>query len=704
MTNTIYITTTEPYCGKSLIALGIMDLMLRKTKKVGFFRPIVRVNAPEEHDKNIDLVLKHFNLNLTYEETYAFSQNEVNSLIGQGHYDDVLDKIVEKYKALESKCDFVLCVGSDFVGVSSAFEFDINIDIVRNLGCPVLIVGNAAQRDIEAALSPVQVAIDLFMEKDCPILGTIINRADPDQVDDLLAELKEKLTGSDQILSVIPANKRLGSPTLKEIADYLGAEVLYLKSQLANQAYRYLIIAMQVQNFLAYVEQNSLLITPGDRVDVILAALQAHQSSNYPQIAGILLTGGLKLPRTVERLLDGLTNMVPILAVDLDTYETVNKINHVHSYISTENHAKIALSLKTFDDYVDTKTLERRISAVEVRGLTPRMFLYSLIQKAKSNKQHIVFPEGTEGRILKAAEILLDQDVVDITLLGNVDEVRAAIKTSGRRINLDQIKIVEPQHAPKFFSYVQTLFELRAHRGLTLDAARDLMIDVSYFGTMMVYKGDADGMVSGSVNTTQHTIRPALQFVKTKPGVSVVSSVFFMALEDRVIVYGDCAVNPNPTAEELSEIAISSAETAQAFGVDPKVAMLSYSSGDSGKGAEVEKVREATRLAREKRPDLLIEGPIQYDAAVDPTVAAQKMPDSKVAGQATVLIFPDLNTGNNTYKAVQRETGAMAIGPILQGLNKPVNDLSRGCTVEDIVNTVVITAIQAQNAKNVAEL
>ncbi|MCB0153506.1 MAG: phosphate acetyltransferase [Anaerolineae bacterium] len=704
MTNTIYITTTEPYCGKSLIALGIMDLMLRKTKKVGFFRPIVRVKAPEEHDKNIDLVLKHFNLNLTYEETYAFSQNEVNSLIGQGHYDDVLDKIVEKYKALESKCDFVLCVGSDFVGVSSAFEFDINIDIVRNLGCPVLIVGNAAQRDIEAALSPVQVAIDLFMEKDCPILGTIINRADPDQVDDLLAELKEKLTGSDQILSVIPANKRLGSPTLKEIADYLGAEVLYLKSQLANQAYRYLIIAMQVQNFLAYVEQNSLLITPGDRVDVILAALQAHQSSNYPQIAGILLTGGLKLPRTVERLLDGLTNMVPILAVDLDTYETVNKINHVHSYISTENHAKIALSLKTFDDYVDTKTLERRISAVEVRGLTPRMFLYSLIQKAKSNKQHIVFPEGTEGRILKAAEILLDQDVVDITLLGNVDEVRAAIKTSGRRINLDQIKIVEPQHAPKFFSYVQTLFELRAHRGLTLDAARDLMIDVSYFGTMMVYKGDADGMVSGSVNTTQHTIRPALQFVKTKPGVSVVSSVFFMALEDRVIVYGDCAVNPNPTAEELSEIAISSAETAQAFGVDPKVAMLSYSSGDSGKGAEVEKVREATRLAREKRPDLLIEGPIQYDAAVDPTVAAQKMPDSKVAGQATVLIFPDLNTGNNTYKAVQRETGAMAIGPILQGLNKPVNDLSRGCTVEDIVNTVVITAIQAQNAKNVAEL
>ena len=226
--------------------------------------------------------------------------------------------------------------------------------------------------------------------------------------------------------------------------------------------------------------------------------------------------------------------------------------------------------------------------------------------------------------------------------------------------------------------------------------AYDLMTDVSYFGTMMVYKGHADGMVSGAVHTTLHTIRPALQFIKTKPGVSIVSSIFFMCLPDRVSVFGDCAVNPNPTAGQLAEIAISSADSSRRFGIEPLVALLSYSSGTSGEGAEVDKVRQATALVRQKRPDLKVEGPIQYDAAVDPVVGRQKLPDSEVAGQASVLIFPDLNTGNNTYKAVQRETGALAIGPMLQGLNKPVNDLSRGCTVEDIFNTVVITAIQAQ--------
>jgi phosphate acetyltransferase len=226
--------------------------------------------------------------------------------------------------------------------------------------------------------------------------------------------------------------------------------------------------------------------------------------------------------------------------------------------------------------------------------------------------------------------------------------------------------------------------------------AKDLMEDVSYFGTMMVYKGHADGMVSGAAHTTQHTILPALQFIKTKPNCSVVSSVFFMCLEDRVSVFGDCAINPNPTAEQLAEIAISSADSSLAFGIEPKIAMLSYSSGSSGKGDEVDKVRAATEIVKQKRPDLKIEGPIQYDAAVDMEVGQSKMPNSEVAGQASVLIFPDLNTGNNTYKAVQRETGALAIGPMLQGLNKPVNDLSRGCTVDDIINTVVITAIQAQ--------
>ncbi|MEY3300162.1 MAG: hypothetical protein RLZZ597_3422, partial [Cyanobacteriota bacterium] len=331
-----------------------------------------------------------------------------------------------------------------------------------------------------------------------------------------------------------------------------------------------------------------------------------------------------------------------------------------------------------------------------VQGMTPKMFTYNLMEQAKRDRQHIVLPEAYDPRILKAAAVLLSRGIVDITLLGNHHDIQQALSKHAITLDLDQLTILNPAQDERLQGYADTFYELRKAKGVTLDNALDVMMDVSYFGTMMVYKGDADGMVSGAIHTTQHTIRPALQFVKTKPGFSVVSSVFFMCLEHRVLVYGDCAINPNPTAEQLAEIAISSADTARTFGVEPKIALLSYSSGDSGQGEDVERVRQATQIARERRPDLLLEGPIQYDAAVDAAVGSQKMPDSKVAGKATVLIFPDLNTGNNTYKAVQRETGAIAIGPILQGLKKPVNDLSRGCTVDDIINTVAITAIQAQ--------
>jgi phosphate acetyltransferase len=307
-----------------------------------------------------------------------------------------------------------------------------------------------------------------------------------------------------------------------------------------------------------------------------------------------------------------------------------------------------------------------------------------------------VLPEGDDDRILLAADLLVKQNVVDITILGVKENIEAAAKRLNITFDFDKIKIINPATSDKLSGYAQTLCDLRKAKGVSLEMARDLMHDVSYFGTMMVFKGEADGMVSGAAHTTQHTIRPALQFVKTKPGIATVSSVFFMCLPNRVSVFGDCAVNPNPTSEQLADIAISSAETSKMFGIEPKVAMLSYSSGTSGEGEDVEKVRKATEIVRQKRPDLKVEGPIQYDAAVDPSVGKKKMPNSEVAGQASVLIFPDLNTGNNTYKAVQRETGALAIGPMLQGLNKPVNDLSRGCTVDDIFNTVVITSIQAQ--------
>jgi phosphate acetyltransferase len=372
-------------------------------------------------------------------------------------------------------------------------------------------------------------------------------------------------------------------------------------------------------------------------------------------------------------------------------------VSSLEGTLVPENSRKIAAALGIMEARVNFAELHKHLSTSRPIRVTPLMFEYDLVQRAKGDRRHIVLPEGAEERILRAAEILLLREVVDLTLLGNPDEIRQKIGDLGLR--LDRANIVDPLKSERRELYAETYYELRKHKGISQQMAFDVVSDVSYFGTMMVHHGEADGMVSGSIHTTQHTIRPAFEIIKTKPGCSIVSSVFFMCLVDRVLVFGDCAVNPDPRAEELADIAISSAETALMFGVEPRVAMLSYSTGESGKGSEVDKVREATQIAKGLRPDLKIEGPLQYDAAVDETVARLKAPGSDVAGHATVFIFPDLNTGNNTYKAVQRSANAVAVGPVLQGLNKPVNDLSRGCTVTDIVNTVAITAIQAQEAK-----
>ncbi len=698
MTKSIYLATTEPYSGKSLVSLGITELLLRKTSRVGVFRPVISAASHEEQDKNIDLLLSHYGLDLVYEDTYAFLRSEVAELLGHDRYDEMMDRIIEKYRTMEARCDFVLCIGSDLEGIGAMFEFDINADIAKNLGSPVLLVGTAAGRDTPTAINTVALTVDHYLELGSQVFGVIVNRAAEEEVEALKAALEAELGDRLSFISVIPTNKALGSPTVREVAQHLDASVLFGRGRLNRLMYEYLIIAMQLPNYLSHLTENALLITPGDRADVILSALQAHQSDRYPQLAGILLSTEQRPPESVCKLLRGLDNLVPILSVETDTLETARLVSSVRSYLTSENRAKIDLSLELFDKYVDTDALGSKISQVKSRGLTPKMFIYNLVQQARSNKKHIVLPEGDDDRILTAAADLLKRDIVDLTLIGDRDRVYARAKKLGLQIDFDRTPVMRPTKSPQFEDYVQTFYELRKHKGINLDVAYDLMRDVSYFGTMMVYKGDADGMVSGAVHTTMHTIRPALQFIKTKPGFSVVSSVFFMCLDDRVLVYGDCAVNPNPTAEQLAEIAIASADTARTFGVEPRVAMLSYSSGESGKGAEVEKVRKATQIAQQQRPDLILEGPMQYDAAVDPGVAAQKMPGSKVAGQATVFIFPDLNTGNNTYKAVQRETGAIAIGPVLQGLRKPVNDLSRGCTVEDIINTVVITAIQAQES------
>ena len=464
---------------------------------------------------------------------------------------------------------------------------------------------------------------------------------------------------------------------------------------LDREVAHYKVAAMELAHFLDHLEEGSLVITPGDRSDIIIGILIADAATSYPGVAGVILTGGFKPVPQVLRLFEGLKRSpVPILCVKADTFATATMVNSLPAVIAPENQRKIAGALGVFESNIDLNRLERRIAIMRSSRVTPLMFQHDLLSRARSKRQHIVLPEGTEERILRAAEIMRLRDVVDITLLGNLGEVKEKITALG--LSLGDVKIIDPATSELREDFGQTYFELRKHKGISRQMALDAMADVSYFGTMMVHRGIADGMVSGAVHTTQHTIRPALEFIRTRPGCSIVSSVFFMCLPDRVLVYGDCAINPDPNAEQLAHIAISSAETAQSFGIEPRVAMLSYSTGESGKGADVDKVKEATRIAKQLRPDLKLEGPIQYDAAVDPEVAKVKLPGSEVAGHATVFIFPDLNAGNNAYKAVQRAANAVAIGPVLQGLNKPVNDLSRGALVTDIVNTIAITAIQAQ--------
>ncbi|MCO4293746.1 phosphate acetyltransferase [Solitalea sp. MAHUQ-68] len=696
MTNAIYIAASEPYSGKSVVALGLMNMLLSKAKKIAYFKPIVDDDPQTgKKDSTIETILKYFELKQSYNDAYAFTRSEVFHLINFNKEAEIIDSIIRKYKILEENYDFVLIEGSDFLGEGTAFEFDLNVSIAKNLGIPVIIVHSGLNKNTTEIAAALRTARNNFDDKEVQVLAVIANKVKSADAFELSTLLKENIP-SKVIRAVVPEIKELSNPTMQEIHETLQGKLLFGDNKLTNQVDNAIVGAMMLRNFLTRLNENTLVVTPGDRADIIIGALQANISKSYPAVAGLVLTGGLLPDEPVLNLIEGLDSKVPIIATDRGTFETTNRIGSIRSRVYADNTAKIELAVNTFERYIDTEELDQRIVTFEAEGITPRMFQYQLVKRAKTVRKHIVLPEGNDDRILIAATRLINQDIVDLTIIGDKSEVQVAFKRLGLSVDINKFNITQPAESPHFQDFVQTFYELRKDKGVNLDMAKDMMNDVSYFGTMMVYKGLADGMVSGAVHTTQHTIRPALQFVKTKPGVSVVSSVFFMCLPDRVSVFGDCAVNPNPTAEQLAEIAISSAESSQMFGIEPKIAMLSYSSGTSGQGEEVEKVRQATEIVKAKRPDLNIEGPIQYDAAVDPTVGRQKMPNSKVAGQASVLIFPDLNTGNNTYKAVQRETGALAIGPMLQGLNKPVNDLSRGCTVDDIFNTVVITAIQAQ--------
>jgi phosphate acetyltransferase len=695
MARNLFITATGGETGKSIVSLGVMELLLRNTGSVAYFRPIIQTGPGRTVADHFSLICGYFSINLPHDRMYAYTFDEARQMISAGRYDELISGIIRKYKQLDEEFDFVLCEGTDFEDETSSFEMDVNSRVASLISSPVIIVARADNREVVAVVNSLKMTREFFADRGCDVIGVIVNRAAEDRCASLPAAIKDESYFRDSFVAVLPESRAVSSPTIADVARHLNATVLFGEDQLDRTVSHFSIGSQHLGNYLWGLPDGLMVITTGDRIDMIFGAILANQSKNFPDVAGIILTVEYQLDNMIVNMLKGVQNIIPVLIVRETLFNTASMLTALRPLITAKDTRKIALALSMFDTHVDSEALAKKIVETETGKVTPKMFEYGLIRRARLDKKHIVLPEGDDDRILRAAEVLLSRDVVSLTILGDTDKIRG--RAAGLGIKLDKASLVNPAKSPLLDKYSEAYYELRKERGISREDARGLMTDVSYFGTMMVHMGDADGMVSGAAHSTAHTIRPALQIIKTVPGCPIVSSVFLMCLEDRVLVYGDCAVNPKPTAEELAHIAVSSADTAASFGIEPMVAMLSYSSGSSGTGEEVDRVREAVSIAKTIRPDLKIEGPIQYDAAVSKSVAKSKMPGSEVAGKATVFIFPDLNTGNNTYKAVQRESGAIAIGPVLQGLNKPVNDLSRGCLIPDIINTVVITAIQAGN-------
>jgi phosphate acetyltransferase len=687
-TRGLYVAGSGPATGKSAVALGLHHLLTGRIVRLGVFRPVVE--AADKRDPLVDLLRARGSDALPYEASLGVEYEAVRADAGRA-----LEEIVTRYRALAAQCDGVLVIGTDFAGIGAGDELALNARIAVNLGLPVLCVVSGHGRSADEVRSAVDVVLSSMRVEGCDVVAVAANRVAAGDVDRVEAQL-----GAEEVpVYVMPDVELLEAPTVGQVVAACDAELIAGdRALLGREALGFVVAAMTLPNVLDRLTAGVVVLTPGDRADVLLGVLLASVSGVLPAVSGVILTGGVRQPETVRRLMEGLEQLPPIALTAHHTYETATLAGAVRGRITAQAQGKIDTALALFERCVDGAEVLARAAVARSHVVTPLMFENELLDRARAHRRHVVLPEGGEERILRAADRLLRREVVDLTLLGD----EGGLRSTAARLGLDVSRavVLDPWDEALRERFAQEYARRRAQKGITVDAARDVVTDVSYFGTLMVELGMVDGMVSGAAHTTAHTIRPSFELIKTRPGVSLVSSVFLMCLSDRVLVYGDCAVNPEPTAEELADIAISSAATARQFGIEPRVAMLSYSTGGSGMGAGVDRVRAATAMVRERAPELCVEGPIQYDAAVDAGVAAAKLPGSTVAGHATVFVFPDLNTGNNTYKAVQRSAGAVAIGPVLQGLRKPVNDLSRGATVRDIVNTVAITAIQAQGSRD----
>ncbi|WP_329247984.1 phosphate acetyltransferase [Streptomyces canus] len=687
MTRSVYVTGIDRGDGRQVVELGVMELLTRQVDRVGVFRPLVH-HSP---DRLFELLRARYRLTQNPATVYGLDYHEASALQAEQGTDELVSTLVDRFHLVARDYDVVLVLGTDFADTQLPDELSLNARLANEFGASVIPVVGGRGQAAESVLAETRNAYRAYDGLGCDVLAMVTNRVARQDRD----EIAERLSGRLPVpCYVVPDDPALAAPTVAQIGQALGARVvLGDDSGLARDALDFVFGGAMLPNFLKALTPGCLVVTPGDRADLVVGSLAAH-SAGTPPIAGVLLTLNEVPGDDVLTLAARLAPGTPVLSVAGTSFPTAAELFALEGKLNAATPRKAETALGLFERYADTADLARRVSAPSSDRLTPMMFEHKLLETARSDKRRVVLPEGTEPRVLHAAEVLLRRGVCDLTLLGPVDQIRK--KAADLGIDLGDCQLIDPATSELRDAFAEKYAALRAHKGVTVELAYDVVSDVNYFGTLMVQEGLADGMVSGSVHSTAATIRPAFEIIKTKPDADIVSSVFFMCLTDKVLVYGDCAVNPDPDAVQLADIAIQSAATAEQFGVEPRIAMLSYSTGTSGSGADVDKVREATELVRQRRPDLKIEGPIQYDAAVEPTVAETKLPGSEVAGQASVLIFPDLNTGNNTYKAVQRSAGAIAVGPVLQGLRKPVNDLSRGALVSDIVNTVAITAIQAQ--------
>jgi phosphate acetyltransferase len=718
----VYVASPEGMTGKSSVALGLLEALAARSDRVGVFRPVFKADAAgsdgsradgaradgswagegpavgsgpagarEHRDYSVDLLTSHPAVDQSYEEALG-----VDSRRALADPDAAQEEILAKYHELAQRYSALVVLGSDYDDMANPTELAFNAEVAANLSAPVVIVVSGLDRTPDQVAALAQVSVQEFASHHAMPIALVANRTDPEQLEETRGAVADRLPAG-VVVAAIPENPVIMAPTVQALKDAVGGTLVQGNPEwLGRVALGNLVAAMSLPNVLRRLTENCTVIAPGDRYDLLPGLFLAQQSGTFPALSSIVLTGGYEIPSEVTRLIEGVQQDLPIIATEDSTYEAAVAIAGTHGRLTADSPQKLDAARRAVAEHLPMDELLETLDVTRSDVVTPMMFEFELLARARGEKKRIVLPEGDEPRILAAAEAILARGVADLILLGEETTIRSRAAQLGHDIS--EATVISPQDPDLVERFAAEYARLRAKKGVTLEQAREKVQDVSYFGTMMVQLGEADGMVSGAVHSTAHTIRPSFEIIKTKPGAKIVSSVFLMALQDRVLVYGDCAVNPDPSAEQLADIAVQSAETARQFGIDPRVAMLSYSTGSSGSGADVDKVREATAAVRSQHPDLDVEGPIQYDAAVDASVAKTKLPDSAVAGRATVFVFPDLNTGNNTYKAVQRSAGAIAIGPVLQGLNKPVNDLSRGALVDDIINTVVITAIQAQAA------